>query len=240
MKLQPIFLTPTKRDEQDLKALLGLTPGRQWMIMSDTKAAILSDRDGVSVKKGGRWKTVTTASHRATIELYARVERRRRTLAVYRLGKKKTKSVPGGYALHIGDYAHPNLVLIRQSDGMDYHPDPKEIRNLDFKSMIEKLQVNCELRKKQEDAMERSKVMRAAFESNINTTIVLLEDSRRAGNCVEGSLAFAERRLGISREDILNGQHLFGVPASRLLETEDSNARRAAFAAFERETTVSI
>lgn len=72
---------------------------------------------------------------------------------------------------------------------------------------------------------------------------VTLEDSRRAGNCVEGSLAFAERKLGMSREEIVVAGHLFSVPANRLIAVANGDLPRIEAAikiAWLRETTVSI
>jgi hypothetical protein len=81
------------------------------------------------------------------------------------------------------------------------------------------------------------------FTRDLRSTRVSLADSRRAGNCVEGALKFAERRLGIGRAEILAGGHLLHVPASRIMAaagTEAEPARRACYAAWLRETTVSI
>lgn len=72
---------------------------------------------------------------------------------------------------------------------------------------------------------------------------VTLLDSRSAGNCVEGSLAFAERKLGIPRAEILSAGYLFSVPADRLLRVANGNtaqAEAAARDAWMRETTVCI
>ena len=78
------------------------------------------------------------------------------------------------------------------------------------------------------------------IEAEVEKSVVLLEDSRRAGNCVEGSLQFAERRLGLPREAVLAGQWFVSVPGCRLLATGDRRAEMAVRAAFQRETTIAI
>jgi hypothetical protein len=72
------------------------------------------------------------------------------------------------------------------------------------------------------------------YSETINRTLA-------AGNCVEGSLVYAERRLHIPREEIIRGGYLFSVPALRLLATNGHDGvQRAVRAAWLRETTVSI
>ncbi|MDE2020512.1 MAG: hypothetical protein KGJ13_09275 [Patescibacteria group bacterium] len=69
-----------------------------------------------------------------------------------------------------------------------------------------------------------------------------LEDSRRAGNCVEGTLAWCERTLGLTRQEILDGGYLFSLPAAQILAANGGQpgVERAVKAAWVRETTVSI
>lgn len=75
----------------------------------------------------------------------------------------------------------------------------------------------------------------------IGSTRVTLEDSRRAGNCVEGSLAYAERKLGVTRDEIINGGYLFSIAAPRIISANgDAGAIRAVESAWIRETTISI
>jgi hypothetical protein len=81
------------------------------------------------------------------------------------------------------------------------------------------------------------------FLRDLPTTRVTLSDSRRAGNCVEGTLRFAETKLGIDRAAAISGGHLLTVPASLVMAKangQSEHARRACYAAWLRETTVSI
>lgn len=81
------------------------------------------------------------------------------------------------------------------------------------------------------------------FRKDIASTRVTLEDSRKAGNCIEGSLVFAQRKLGISRQEILAGGHLFAIPASKILAAangQKEQAEGAVKAAWIRETMICI
>lgn len=83
----------------------------------------------------------------------------------------------------------------------------------------------------------------AIYERDLPTVCVTLADNRAAGNCVEGTLAFAERKLQIPREEILAGGHLFAVPASRLLAGANDEAdwvKAAIRRAWLRETMLAI
>ncbi len=84
---------------------------------------------------------------------------------------------------------------------------------------------------------------REAIQRDIGTTMVTLADSRRAGNCVEGTLKFAETKLEIPRDEFKRCGFLLAVPAGRILRLANGQTReaeRAIRAAWERETLVSI
>ena len=78
------------------------------------------------------------------------------------------------------------------------------------------------------------------FAAQAPTVRVNLYDSRRAGNCVEGSLRYVESRLHIAREDILSAPWLMGVSGSRLLGDNNPRVQSAVRYAWMRETMVSI
>jgi hypothetical protein len=83
----------------------------------------------------------------------------------------------------------------------------------------------------------------ALFRRSLHNTRVTLMDSRKAGNCIEGSLQFAEKKLGISRQEILDAGYLFSVAADRLLKVANGDRPRVEAAirvAYARETMVSI
>jgi hypothetical protein len=121
-------------------------------------------------------------------------------------------------------------------EGVDYHPFWQDDPTIE--DILQYHAQNKERRIEQIRERQRKEQFEAAFRANIGSTYVLLEDSRRAGNCVEGSLSWAEQRLNIPRNDILAAPFAVMVPASRLMG--DERAECAAYCAFERETTISI
>lgn len=90
--------------------------------------------------------------------------------------------------------------------------------------------------KKQAKASEAFNRIRSR---EIANTVVLLEDSRAVGNCVQGSLAYAER-MGLKPEEVLAAPHMIGIKAKILIRSQDSRAIAAANRAFQRETTIAI
>ena len=142
------------------------------------------------------------------------------------------------------------VMLTRHSDQMDYHPGFEELWSKNFatrvrRGMAENFRQRAAIRKSDKLAARdkrESERQQKFFLRDVPSVVVSLADSRRAGNCVEGSLAFAERRLGISRQDILAGAHLFLYPAAKLLSKSegDPRAMRAVRAAWQRETAVAI
>lgn len=138
---------------------------------------------------------------------------------------------------------HNGIHIVRISDGMDYHPTTKELAACKPARLIASLEENSERRRQQKESEDRAERDRFYFERDLPTVRVTLADSRAAGNCVEGSLAFAERKLHIPREEILAGGHLFSVPAQRLLAAANGDKPRVEAAvrrAWMRETAVSI
>lgn len=143
------------------------------------------------------------------------------------------------------------ILLRRLSDQMDYHPNSTEWLAKNFATVVRQ-QMATNWRKRQEakqatrklakDRAEQTRI-RTIYERELNTTMVRVEDSRRAGNCVAGTLAFAERKLGLSREEVVAGSYLLAVPAPKLLRVANGDQTRvesAIWAAWQRETTVSI
>lgn len=143
------------------------------------------------------------------------------------------------------------IKLIRISDKMDYHPTYQDLRAKNFATIVrEKMAQNYKLRlatrqaeKVQAKNKKESERIEKIFKKNLHNTMVTLEDSRKCGNCCEGSLAFCERKLKISREDIINGGYLFTLPAPKILASANGDTARAMAAvrqAWQRETTISI
>jgi hypothetical protein len=127
---------------------------------------------------------------------------------------------------------------------MDYHPTPEDWSARNFASRVRKNMAANFVKRLAAKKVERETIrLGKIYERQILSTRVTLEDSRRAGNCVEGSLAFCERRLRLSREDILAGSYLFSVPAKNLIDNANGNlpqVQNAVRVAWMRETTISI
>lgn len=135
-------------------------------------------------------------------------------------------------------------MLRRASDGMDYHPTAEDCKAKDFASRIRReMAKNHTARINAKRAAKAAARHEAIFTRDLATTRVTLHDSRRAGNCIEGSLQFAEKKLGVSRQEIIAAGHLFTLPARVLIRAANGQAEqvmRAVRAAWNRETTISI
>jgi hypothetical protein len=85
---------------------------------------------------------------------------------------------------------------------MDYHPEDADWTAKDFATRVRKAMAA--------NWAKRREAKRAAKQA-------ALDDSRRAGNCVEGSLAFAERKLHFSpRNDFSTNIFAGRGPSSRV------------------------
>lgn len=132
-------------------------------------------------------------------------------------------------------------VKVVSKDGVDFHPDSVGWKSPRFAAEIRAaLSIKRASLAAQAKAQRENKRHSKIMERGLSSCVVTLDDSRRAGNCVEGSLRFAESRLGMNREEILACRHLTGVLGRRLLATKDERARKAVVAAWNRETIVAI
>jgi hypothetical protein len=138
--------------------------------------------------------------------------------------------------------------LVRVSDGLDYHFTGDHFLHKQFAlnarlALAKKYRKNVEENKQKRIAKKsaaQATILEKLFQRDLKHTYVNLNDSRAVGNCVEGSLRFAETRLKIGRDEILRGGHLCVVNAKRLVDTKDERAIRAARRAWARETLVTI
>jgi hypothetical protein len=138
--------------------------------------------------------------------------------------------------------------LVRISDGLDYHFTGDHFLHKQFAlnarlALAKKYRKNVEENKMKRDAKKNAAQqvrLDKIFTRDLNHTYVNLNDSRAVGNCLEGSLRFAELRLKMNRADILSGGHLCVVNAKKLVDTKDERAIRAARRAWQRETLVAI
>jgi hypothetical protein len=162
--------------------------------------------------------------------------------ACYRWGATncRTLKAPAGMTFKVDGLG---LVLVRESDGMDYHVTAEDLRARDFAGRVRKAMAAAFTARREAKRLAIQQEREAAIRARELATVrVTLADSRAAGNCVEGSLRFAETRLGIQRHEILAGAHLFSVAAGKLLQADGKDARVAAAInrAWARETAVQI
>jgi hypothetical protein len=153
--------------------------------------------------------------------------------------RKMVRRIKAPYRLRFGSDSLG--VFVVSKDGTEYHPDSREWTISPFESVV-RMALSRKRRTARVNAilLREQKHISKIRDRQLPSCRVTLDDSRRAGNCVEGSLRFAESRLSMSREDIIAGSHLVHVSGARLLATGDGRARRAVEAAWQRETLVSI
>lgn len=133
------------------------------------------------------------------------------------------------------------LVVIRLTDKMDYHPNLSDFNSNNFRTRVKNcLSFNYNKRIEQKKNAKRLQQFEKIFKNDLKTIRVCLNDSRKAGNCVEGSLAFMERKFKINRQDILNGNYMFSFSGDKLWNSGDERAKNAVRKAWERETLISI
>ena len=150
---------------------------------------------------------------------------------------------PDGYHWDKDDLG---IRIVHTATGNDYHPASHEMLQFSGMWMVSQIGVMNQLRerRRREDAEKRQSAeqleRRMIMVLSDSTIRVNLDDSRRAGNCIEGSLVFAEKRLRMKRDEILSGRWLVHVNGQDLIQTGDSRAHAAVVQAWERETMVSI
>ena len=148
------------------------------------------------------------------------------------VGKEWKPKIPKGMRLETKNGVH----LIRETDGMDFHFSPKAILRKDFCTWArKKMALNYYNRLKTRRLEKEQNRFDKIFEKNIHNTYVLMEDSRRAGNCVQGTLDFI-KRFGIN--EVHNW--FTSLPANILIRTKNPKAISAVKQAFSRGTVVSI
>ena len=137
-------------------------------------------------------------------------------------------------------------ILLVTRGKRSYHASRGQLKDLTRETMEEAAAEAKAAWQAADDAQRQEKARaqeRKVFLRELHNVRVTLEDSRRAGNCIEGSLTFAERKLGIPRAEILGASYLFSVPAKRLLAVANGDRKRVEAAiqiAWQRETMVSI
>ena len=195
----------------------------------------------------GRYKTYPKYINNVFIPSFAIISEN--LLTIHSTGSpEKSLRSPKGMIFQSDDLG---IKLVRLSDGMEYHPSRGEFFEKNFAEIIRtEMAANFKRRafaakaekvaaknKREADRIER------IFKRDLKTTRVTLDDSRKAGNCVEGTLRFCEAKLKLNREAIIAGQHLLSVSAERILAVANGStnlAMNACKRAWLRETTVMI
>lgn len=228
--------------EQAEEAARNAHPNRRnWRSAKPAKARQDVAPFGVIAHDMGRYSckcTYTKYEYTPTYQSSIRVWRSGKTADVWRMNKMARRvQVPAGLRFAIDDLG----ALVIAADGTDYHPTASEWMSTKFASVIRAALAakRAAVRQAALAARESARVAKIR-DRQMASCRVTLADSRRAGNCVEGSLAFAERRLRLNRAEILAGGHLIHVSGAALLATGDARARRAVEVAWQRETTVCI
>ena len=249
--MKTVNLKPTAAQIDVATNILNLNRRLRWEFSGGRETRVIADQNAVSTKKNGRWKTLVHADHRATVENYVEVlPRSIRHVGLNTKGeteRRKAVKAPEGHRFDVDDLG---LKLVRVSDGADYHFSVPEFLSgryagvsEDYRALVVQTLVhNAQRRAEREAETARQAKHDALFQKDIPTTRVSLADSRRVGNCVEGSLALA-KLAGISREDALTLG--FYVPAPLVLRAArgtqyESRAMAAVRAAWERETLTCI
>ena len=129
------------------------------------------------------------------------------------VGKNWNPKIPKGMELRTKSGAH----LIRLSDGMGFHFDAKEILRQDFCTWARK-----EMARNYRKRLESNKLAKT-FRLQVNNTLVNFDDARRAGNCAQGILDYAKRRLNLEKEELLIAPWLTKVPAKLLIRIDPHN-----------------
>ena len=161
----------------------------------------------------------------------------------YRWGATGCRTIPAPAGMRFG-HDSLGLRLVRMSDGMEYHPTADDLRSRSFAKRIRAaMAATFTARREAKRAAARLAQEAKIMARELGSVRVTLDDSRKSGNCVEGTLRFAENRLGITREEVIAGGHLFSVSAARLgkfASAEPERVKAAINRAWLRETEVCI
>lgn len=148
------------------------------------------------------------------------------------VGENWTPKIPKGMTLNTKNGVH----LIRESDGMDFHFQAKEILRKDFCTWARKQMAKNYINRITTSRLEKQ------YQQKVGNTYVNFHDARRAGNCVTGILSWAKRKLQVNESDILSAPWLYQFPAKLLnwLDGENQLVKNSINQAYLRETAVCI
>jgi hypothetical protein len=128
------------------------------------------------------------------------------------------------------------IFLERQTDGMDFHVSHEDIARKDFVTYVRNQMAANYKNRLQAQRLEKQ------FSDKVSSTLVTFTDARQAGNCVEGILGWAKRKLGMDKESFLAAPWLTQIPAKLLLKLDPENQllKNSINQAWLRENMVSI
>lgn len=161
--------------------LEGLSLSRcQWDVSTDYVTQIVVDVNSESRKGSRGWYTVTHADHRAMVRSFGLIDADARVLHVACGKKEWDVTLPDGMYWDIDQHG------IRAVSGPDdFHPDIAALTGVESVGRITGyITKNTETRRAYAAQV-------AAEAAEMEGVYVCVADSRRAGNCLEGTLSFA-------------------------------------------------
>jgi hypothetical protein len=124
-----------------------------------------------------------------------------------------------------------NGFYVKSKDGMDYHPTAEDIKAKNFIGIVRQ-QIRINRQKRRE-----IRSIEAQFDKFANKVNVTIQDSRLAGNCISGTLAYISNRYKIDRDAAMRAHA--SIPAKQL-DKKNPLVKGAILAAIRRETMVCI
>jgi hypothetical protein len=130
-------------------------------------------------------------------------------------------------------------LVVSSNFNLEYHPTLEDLLSKNFAERVRDGMKDAKSKRVKDLGLQQEQLKtEQTYINQVSSTLVNLCDSRRSGNCIEGTLRYAERKLKIDRRDILAAPWLINVPASKLDSTQE--CQRAIRQAWLRETTVAI
>lgn len=189
------------------------------------------DQNNESVYKCGKgWRTKTSANHKLFIVSVAVCHGRKLEWLRGPSDIVKTYILPENWQWKKDELG----ICAVDPDGIDYHPFWRADTTIE--DILQEHSANKENRIKQITA----RIVKEIAIKQAEKSFVLLEDSRRAGNCVEGTLTWVEQKFKLTRDEILAAPHLVKIRGDLCLRFGEKRAEDAVIQAFMRETTISI
>lgn len=178
-----------------------LRPTVRWYARAGTSNKVLIDQNNVSYYKPGRgWRTAVQARHEVAIKSYGFI-RKDGKLMVYIGGYTKVIPPPVGTFWDKDSYGLKLVLINSRKD--DYHPTFNEFRRFNDELILNQLEINRQNRIKTETE-------KLAFESECQGVYVCVYDSLRAGNCLQGTLNYAEKH-GLDKNKHYLGKDLLNI-----------------------------